>query len=112
MANPVGSKKFFTRKELLPSLRDQEVQVRSIDGHLTMEHSKLKLTPHDMRDIKWSRLLTTSFLTNKHHVHKIGMHLVLVAHARKKRVAKDPVHDVEKRVQHIRLLLGRVFSTR
>ena len=100
--------KLFIQKELLPSLLDQEVQKGSIDGNLTMEHSRLKLTPHDVRDIKWSRLLKTRILTNKHHVHKIGMHLVLVAHARKKRVAENAIHDVQKWVQHpCRLAIGK-----
>ena len=69
-----------------------------------MEHCKLKLTPHDMRDIKWLRLLETRYLTHEHHVHKIGVHLVLVAYAWKKRVVEDPVLDVKKRVQHISVL--------
>ena len=47
----------------------------------------------------------TRLFTNEHHIHKIGMHLVLVTNAWKEGVAEDPVHDVKEWVQHPRLLV-------
>ena len=47
----------------------------------------------------------SGLLTNEQHVHKKGMHLVLVPNARKEGVAEDPVHDVKERVEHLRRLV-------
>ena len=104
MTNPGRGKKLIIGKELLPSPRDQQKQVRSIDGNLMGEHRKPKLAPHDVRDIKWLSLRETSLLTNEHHIHKVGMHFVLVTNAGKERVAEDVIHDVEEGVQHPCLL--------
>ena len=46
----------------------------------------------------------TRFLTKEHHIHEIGMHLILVTNARKEGVAEDPMHDVKERVQQPHLL--------
>ena len=48
-------------------------------------------------------------LTNEQHVHKIGMHLVLVPNAWKEGVVEDPVHDVKERVEHPRRLVISQF---
>jgi hypothetical protein len=69
MTDPVESMKVFTWKGLLPSLLNQEEQVGSIDGDLTVEHSRLKLTPHDVRNIKWFRYLKPPLLTKEQHIH-------------------------------------------
>ena len=50
-------------------------------------------------------LRNSGLLTNEQHVHKKGMHLVLVTNARKEGVAEDPVHDVKEWVQNPRLLV-------
>ena len=46
--DPVRGQKLLIRIDLLPSLRDQEEQIWTIDGYLAGENREPKLTPHDM----------------------------------------------------------------
>ena len=80
------------------------MQLWTIDGSFAIVDRKPELNPHDMRDVQRLGSMLACLLTQKHHIHEISMHLILVTNAQKEGVAEDPVHDVKEWVQHPCLL--------
>jgi hypothetical protein len=89
------SRKSLPWKLSSPCLLNQSKQIRAIDGHLSVKHSRPQLTPHDVGYIQ-SRFLALLLDAKQEKIHQIRVYLIQIPNARAQSVAKDTVHDIQE----------------